>query len=152
MGSWEASTSFEGDPQRVIDLLTDPGAARSWSPIDFELEELEGDRLKTGAVGHIAGRMGGRRMSFDIEVLKASDGEFALYASGPVEIEVEYGVDSAEDGSGELTAWISVSSGGGLIGRLAAKVTDGVLAAGALKSTVAQIAAAAEQDAPPAAG
>ena len=59
---------------------------------------------------------------------------------------VEYGVASRDDGSGELTAWIAVSSAGGLMGRLVASATDAVLAAGALDATVRKIAAAAEGD------
>jgi hypothetical protein len=145
MGSWTSRTTFTGDAERVLELLTDPEEARTWSPIDFTLENAEGDRLRTGDIAHVAGRLAGRRMSFDIEVFKASDGQLHLRASGPVEIEVEYGVEEGVDGSGQLIAWIKVSSSGGLIGRLAASATDAVLAAGALESAVRRIAAAAEE-------
>ncbi len=143
MGTWTSQTTFTGDPERVLELLTDPEEAHTWSPIDFTLD-VEGDRLHTGDVTHIAGQLAGRRMSFDIEVFKASEGKLRLRASGPVEIEVEYGVVARDDGSGELTAWIDVSSAGGLIGRLVASATDAVLAAGALETTVRKIATAAE--------
>ncbi len=146
MGDWKSSRSFHGDPQRVLELLTDPDAARTWSPIDFTLEDLDGDRLQTGDIAHVAGNLAGRRMSFDIEVFKASDGRLVLRASGPVKIDVDYGVQERDDGSGEITAWIKVSSSGGLIGRLAASATDAVLAAGALEATVKRIATAAEED------
>jgi hypothetical protein len=144
MGNWTSRTSFVGDPVRVLELLTDPDEARTWSPIEFTLEDRQDRRLRTGDVMHIAGQLAGRRMSFDIEVFKASDGQLRLRASGPVEIEVEYGVSARDDGSGELTAWIAVSSAGGLIGRLVASATDALLAAGALDATVRRIAAAAE--------
>lgn len=146
MGQFESTTSFDGDPQKILDLLTDPEAVRSWSPIAFEVEDLEGDRLRTGTFAHIAGRLGGRRMSFDIEVHKASDGQFILRAEGPVKIQVHYGIEPAEDGEGSITAYIEVASGGGIIGRLAASATDAVLAAGALEQTVKKIAAAAKDD------
>lgn len=146
MGDWTSRTTFSGDPERVLDLLTDPEEAQTWSPIDFTLEDAEGRRLHTGDVTHIAGQLVGRRVSFEIEVFKASEGQLRLRATGPVEIEVEYGVVARDDGSGELTAWIAVSSAGGLIGRLVASATDAVLAAGALDATVRKIAAAAEAD------
>lgn len=146
MGNWTSRTTFTGDPERVLELLTDPDEAHTWSPIDFSLEDSEGSRLHTGDVTHIVGQLAGRRLSFDIEVFKASDGQLRLRASGPVEIEVEYGVVSGADGSGELTAWITVSSAGGLIGRLVASATDAVLAAGALDATVQKIADAAGAD------
>ena len=146
MGSWTSRTTFTGDPVRVLELLTNPDEARTWSPIEFTLDDPDRHRLQTGDVMHIAGQLAGRRMSFDIEVFKASDGQLRLRARGPVEIEVEYGVVSRDDGSGELTAWIAVSSAGGLIGRLVASATDALLAAGALDATVRKIAAAAETD------
>lgn len=135
-----------GDAERVLELLTDPDEAHTWSPIDFTLDDAEGRRLQTGDVTHVAGQLAGRRMSFDVEIFKASEGQLRLRASGPVEIEVEYGVVARDDGSGELTAWIAVSSAGGLMGRLAASATDAVLAAGALDATVRKIAATAEGD------
>ena len=146
MGNWTAKTTFMGDAERVLELLTDPEEAHTWSPIEFTVDDGEGGRLRTGDVTHIAGQLAGRRMSFDIEVFKASDGQLQLRASGPVEIEVEYGVVSRDDGSGELTAWIDVSSAGGLMGRLVASATDAVLAAGALDAAVRKIAAAADED------
>jgi uncharacterized protein YndB with AHSA1/START domain len=89
--NWTSRTIFTGDPERILELLTDPEEAHTWSPIDFTLD-VESDRLRTGDVTHIAGQLAGRRMSFDIEIFKASDGQLRLRASGPVEIEVEYGV------------------------------------------------------------
>jgi hypothetical protein len=128
----------------VLEVLTDPDEAHTWSPIEFTLEGADGGRLRTGDVTHLVGQLAGRRLSFDIEVFKAPDGQLRLRASGPVEMEVEYGVVSRDDGSGELTAWIAVSSAGGLIGRLVASATDAALAAGALDATVRAIASAAE--------
>lgn len=144
MGNWTSRTTFTGDPERVLELLTDPEEARTWSPIEFTVDDGGARRLQTGDVMHIAGQLGGRRMSFDIEVFKASEGQLRLRARGPVEIKVEYGVVARDDGSGELTAWIAVSSAGGLIGRLVASATDAVLAAGALDATVRKIATVAE--------
>ena len=82
MGSWRSRATFAGDPEKVLDLLTDPDQVRAWSPINFEVEDLEADRLQTGAMMHVHGKLAGRRMSFDVEVFKASDGkEYALVAN-----------------------------------------------------------------------
>jgi hypothetical protein len=143
MGSWRSRATFSGDPEKILDLLTDPQQVRAWSPINFEVEDLEADRLQTGAIMHVHGKLAGRRMSFDVEVFKASDGKLHLQAQGPVELEVEYGID---DEGGELHAWVDVRSAGGLIGRVAASATDALLAAGALEQAVKKIARAAEDE------
>src|SRR5436305_11657403 len=78
MGNWTSRTTFTGDPERVLELLTDPEEARMWSPIEFTVDDGGARRLQTGDVMHIAGQLGGRRMSFDIEVFKASEGQLRL--------------------------------------------------------------------------
>ena len=49
MGNWTSRTSFVGDPVRVLELLTDPDEARTWSPIEFTLEDREGRLVLAGA-------------------------------------------------------------------------------------------------------
>jgi len=110
MGDWKSSRSFQRGPAAGARAADDPDAARTWSPIDFTLEDLDGDRLQTGDIAHVAGNLAGRRMSFDSRSFKASDGRLVLRASGPVKIDVDYGVQERDDGSGEITAWIKVSS------------------------------------------
>src|SRR5882757_1676267 len=101
MGEWTSHTSFDAEPGKILEMLTDPHGIKEWSPIDFKLEDFEHDRLHTGAIAHVAGSLAGRRMSFDVEVFKASDGQFKLKAKGPVHIDVEYGIEEAHDGSGK---------------------------------------------------
>jgi hypothetical protein len=144
MSSWTSSATFHGDPERVIQLLTDPEAAREWAPVDFTVDDLRGSRLHTGDVAHVAGRVAGRRLSFDVEVLNASKGKLVVHAVGPVDIDVEYGIHPEKDGSEELRVWIDVSSAGGLIGRLVASATDAAFAAGALERVVQRIVVVAD--------
>lgn len=147
MGTWHTTTKVIGDPERIIDVLTDPDACTRWSPIDFEVEELEGKRLRTGSKARISGRVAGRTVSFDVDILEAEGSRLALRATGPVEIDVEYDVETLDQES-ELHALVSVRSTGGLFGRLIAGATDGLLGAGMLDSAVARIAREAGCPAP----
>ena len=139
MGTWETSTTVMGEPEDVLDVLTDPTSARRWSPIGFQLEQLEGDRLRSGSRARLTGTLAGRGVSFDVHVLKASGGKLELRASGPVEMDVLY--DAIPRGCGtEVTASVAVRSAGGLLGRLLSSATDALLAGGALQLAVAAVA------------
>src|SRR5207237_918029 len=98
MSTWSTNTTVSGSPEAVIEVLSDPEIIRRWSPIDFELEELDGHRLVAGRHARVAGRLAGRRAAFDVQVSAAGDGRFALIASGPIDIEVEYEVVEDEAG------------------------------------------------------
>ena len=138
MSTWSTHTKLDGRPDDVIDVLTDPNTIRRWSPIDFELEELTGYRLEAGSRARVAGRLAGRSAEFEVDVRAAGEGRFALKASGPVEIEVEYEAFEAGAGS-EVWATVSVR-GSGFVGRLLAQATDALLAAGALDMALGRIA------------
>src|SRR5215218_11075222 len=99
MGNWETRTKVKGQPEHVLDVLTDPTAARRWSPIGFELEEIDGDRLRSGTRAVLSGKLAGRGVSFDVHVLKASDGQLELRIVGPVEMEVAYDAIAANEGT-----------------------------------------------------
>lgn len=129
---------MSASPDEVIAVLSDPDTIRRWSPIDFEVEELDGRRLETGSHARVAGRLAGRGATFDVDVAQAGDGRFALAARGPIEIDVEY--EAFED-SGATDVWATVSvAGSGLFGRLLAQATDALLAAGALDRALDRIA------------
>ena len=138
MGTWTACTLVEGTPEEVLAALTDPEAARRWSPVPFEVE-LDGDRLASGVQARLAGTTAGVKVGFDVEVLKASDGRLALVADGPVGLEVVYEVAPTNGGS-RLRASVSVQSSGGLRGRVLARTVEGLLAGGALDGAMARIA------------
>ncbi len=139
MRTWQTSTTVEASPEQIIDVLTDPQAAVRWSPIDFEVEHIDGGRLTTGGHARVTGRLAGREIAFDIDVIQADEQRLLLTATGPIEIDVKYDVESVE-GRVELRAWVTVRSRGGLFGRLLTGATEGLLGAGMLNSAVSRIA------------
>jgi hypothetical protein len=138
MGTWVTQQRMEGVPEKVLDLLTRPEAIARWTPIPFELVDFDRDRLAAGDKVHVCGMLAGRTLAFDIDVADAGDGRLALAATGPIDIDVEYVARPAVRGS-EVRARVAVS-GQGLRGRVLAKATDALLAAGALNSAVGRIA------------
>lgn len=144
MATWQTTTTVKGEPEHVLEVLTDPSLARRWSPIGFELEQLDGDRLTSGSHAVLSGKLAGRGVSFDVHVLKASDGQLELRAVGPVEMEVAYDAIPADDGT-EVMAKVSVRSAGGLIGRVLSSATDALLAGGALGIAVQGVAREVER-------
>lgn len=137
MRTWTTQTTVTGLPDEVLALLTEPAAIARWTPVPFELIDLDTDRLVAGSRARVRGRLAGRTLEFDVEVLAAEDERLALVATGPLSIDVEYALRPAAEGS-ELRASISVR-GSGLIGRVIAQATDALLAAGALDLAVSRI-------------
>jgi hypothetical protein len=144
MATWETRTTVRGQPEHVLEVLTDPTAARRWSPIGFELEDFEGDRLRSGSRAVLSGKLAGRGVSFDVEVIKASDGQLELRAVGPVEMDVAYDAVPADEGT-EVVASVAVRAAGGLISRVRASATDALLAGGALSVAVQGVAREVER-------
>jgi hypothetical protein len=144
MATWETRTIVRGAPEDVLEVLTDPRAARRGSPIGFELEQIEGDRLRSGTRAVLSGKLAGRGVSFDVEVIKASDGQLELRAIGPVEMDVAYDAVAAGDAT-EVVASVAVRSAGGLLGRMLSSATDALLAGGALNIAVQGVAREVER-------
>jgi len=138
MGTWITQTTVDGAPDEVLAVLTDPQACTRWSPIDFEVDDLDG-RLAGGTRTRVAGRLAGREIGFCLEVIEAGEDRFALKARGPIEIEVDYRVTRVDDGS-EIQARIDVRPRGGLAGRLLSRATDALLAGGMLDRALEKIA------------
>ena len=121
----------------MIRSLTDPEAAVRWSPVDFELRALGSARLEAGATAQVAGRLAGREVTFDVEVMASDDDRFALRASGPVVVDVLYSVDFNGE-STILTAHLKTRSGGGITGRVMSTAAD-ALAPGLLQLAIDRI-------------
>jgi hypothetical protein len=119
-------------------MLTDPDEIARWAPIPFELLDFEGQRLIAGDKVRVRGALGGPSVHFDVDVAEADDGRLALTAIGPIRLDVEYRAIAVENGS-EVRASVAVS-GSGLRGRVLARATDALLAAGALSNAVSRIA------------
>src|SRR3954471_12458797 len=107
MATWETRTTVMGGPEDVLEVLTDPSAAQRWSPIGFELEQIEGDRLVSGSHAVLSGKLAGRCVKFEVDVLKASDGQLELRAKGPVEMDVRYDAAACGDSVTEVTAQVA---------------------------------------------
>jgi Polyketide cyclase / dehydrase and lipid transport len=138
--TWNARLEMRAPAEHVLDALTDPEVCSRWSPIDFEVEELDGDRLVTGSRARIAGRLAGARVCFDVEVFERGPERLALRASGPLVLDVDYRLAPASERSTEVCASVTVERGRGLLGRVLEPATRGLLAGGALQSAVARIA------------
>lgn len=137
MRTWTTETTVAGLPDEVLALLTEPEAIARWTPVPFELLDMDTDRLGAGSRARVLGRLAGRTLEFDVTVLAADDERLALVAEGPISIDVEYRFRPVSCGSA-VHASVSVK-GNGLIGRVLAQATDALLAAGALHTAVGRI-------------
>ena len=45
MANWTATTTTTATPDQILEVLTHPDEIRRWSPIDFDLDELDDARL-----------------------------------------------------------------------------------------------------------
>jgi Polyketide cyclase / dehydrase and lipid transport len=135
---WEYNATVPGSPSDVIELLTEPRAIERWSPVPFEVVALDGTRLEAGSRARVAGRLAGRSVEFDVDVLRASDDRLELVAEGPILLDVQYRLRPVGSAS-EIEASVSVE-GRGLFGRVLAKATEALLAAGALRMSLERLA------------
>jgi hypothetical protein len=143
MANWTATTTTKATPEQILEVLTHPEEIRRWSPVDFDVDELDARRLSAGTRARVTGKIAGVRVGFDVEV-HAADGQLLeLSADGPVGLDVRYELAPAEAGS-ELLASVSLRRGGGLTGRLVANATAALLTAGVLDGAAGRIARAAE--------
>jgi hypothetical protein len=157
MAHWTTRTQAKARPEQVLEVLTDPDAIRLWSPIDFDVEDLDGRpealgsaecarngfRLEAGKTARVSGKLAGVRVGFDIEVHAADAEGVELTAHGPIGIDVRYELAPAGSGS-EVTASVALRRGGGITGRLISQATAALLSAGALDGAARGIARAAE--------
>ena len=140
---WTATARANATPCQVLQVLTHPEAIRRWSPVDFDLDDLEGRRLVAGTRGRVTGRVAGVRVGFDVAIHAADEARLELSAEGPVALDVRYELVRDEAGA-ELNASVSLRGGRGMTGRLVEKATAALLSAGALEGAAGQIARAAE--------
>jgi hypothetical protein len=140
---WTATARANATPGQVLEVLTHPEAIRRWSPVDFDLEDVNSRRLAAGTRGRVTGRVAGVPVRFDVEVHAADSARLELSADGPVGLDVRYEL-VVDDAGAELNAWVSLRRGGGLTGRLVANATAALLSAGALESAAGRIARVAE--------
>jgi carbon monoxide dehydrogenase subunit G len=143
MAEWTTSTRAKARPEQVLEVLTDPEAIRLWSPIDFDVEDLDGVRLAAGSTARVSGKLAGVRVGFEVEVHAADEAGVELTAHGPIGIDVHYDLMPSGDGS-EVTASVALRRGGGISSRILSQATAAMLSAGALDGAARGIARAAE--------
>jgi polyketide cyclase/dehydrase/lipid transport protein len=139
MRTWTATTTAAARPEDVLSVLTDPDTIARWAPIPFDVDDLDGPRLRAGSRARVSGKLAGRRVGFDVEVHEACSRRLALAADGPVGLDVAYDLEPSAKGS-EVRAQVSVRPGSGIVGRLLAEATGALLTAGALQNAVARLA------------
>src|SRR5215212_7063276 len=98
MRTWTASTTTAGRPDDVMAVLTDPEVLGELAPLPFDVEELDGKRLRSGSRARVSGKLAGRRLGFDVEVHEASERGLQLAADGAVGFDVVYELDELDDG------------------------------------------------------
>jgi hypothetical protein len=140
---WKSSKTFTAAPADILHVLTHEDAIRRWSPVDFELTGHAGGRLRGGDRARVAGRVAGIGVGFDVEVTQAEGCKLELFASGPVDIDVHYGISDCAEGA-SVEASVDVRGGRGMTGRVVATTVRALLAAGALDGALGRIAAEVE--------
>ena len=142
MTEWTSTARANATADQLLEVLTHPEEIRRWSPVDFDIDDLEG-RLAAGSRGRVTGKLAGVRVGFDVEVHVADQARLELSAHGPIGLDVRYELTTDEAGS-ELSAHVAMRPSGGLTGRLVASATAALLSAGALESATGRIARVAE--------
>ncbi len=147
MASWQMRTCVETEPERVVELLSDPAACERLSPVPLELQRLDGERLAAGRRGRVVAGIAGRGVGFDVQVVEADGTHMAVRASGPFEVDALY--EALPRGSTtELCASVSLRAGNGVVGRLLRRAAEAVLESGALDASMSRFAREAELSSP----
>jgi len=136
---WTASRFVAAEPPAVLRSLTDPELIGVWAPVDFEVDGLEGRRLRPGSHAWVNGSLGGVAAEFEIEVLRADERGLKLSARGPVALDVDYRIDRADQGV-MVEAKIRLERERGLTGRVLRAATGALLSAGALDRALRRLA------------
>ncbi len=142
--TWRSGITVQAAPELVLETLTEVRACRSWSPVGFTVDGLDGPRLRPGATPRVSGNLGGRNVHFQLEVLQADAERLRLCAVGPVEMLVDYAVHATSPGS-SVRAAVSVRALPGWIGAMSERLTRLLLAGGALNDALARMAREAER-------
>jgi Polyketide cyclase / dehydrase and lipid transport len=143
MDRWTSRAQAKATPEQLLEVLTHPQQIRSWSPVEFDVDELASRRLAAGTRTTVTGRVAGVPVSFDVQVHAADPARLEISAEGPIGLDVRYDLTPGCGGA-EMTASVRVRRGGGLTGRVVATAAATLLSAGALDGATERIARAAE--------
>ena len=123
MTTWHAQTTAPAPPEDVLDVLPTRPLAR-WSPVAFDIEEIDSERLQAGTHARVAGSLAGREIRFDVAVMEAEPERLLLQACGPVGLDVEYTIAPAPQGSA-IDAAITVRGRRGITKTVFARAAAG---------------------------
>ena len=143
MAHWSATTTTKATPEQLLEVLTHPEEIRRWSPVDFDLDDLDSCRLALEPVRGLPASSPASGSASTWRSTPPTQDVLELSADGPVGLDVRYELAPADGGS-ELHASVSLRRGGGITGRLVANATAALLTAGALDGAAGRIARAAE--------
>ena len=143
MANYETKIETKASAEQVMRVLTDPAEIRGWSPLPFEVNDLDGETLATGSEARVSGSLAGMSVGFDVTVHAADSDGLRLTADGPVSFDVAYVLRPSKAGS-ELSASVSSARPRGITSRLIGKATEAMLSAGALEQAANRIAISAE--------
>lgn len=134
MGAWRSSAAYGGDPQQLMEVLTEVEAIERWSPVPFRLA-TDADRLRAGQQLTVEGAVLGRSVRFDVEVDRADERGLSLRASGAFEIDVDYRINPV---AGTVSASVE-KRGRGALARVLAPAANAMLSAGALERVLRRV-------------
>jgi uncharacterized protein YndB with AHSA1/START domain len=137
--AWTATTLVGAARAEVLDALTDPSLIAEWAPVAFELEHLDGRRLRSGSQARISGQVAGIKGSFQVDVIRADEECLELRARGPVDMEVAYRLADHAGGTA-VEASIALPRRRGVAAQLVRAATAAMLNEGALNRALAQLA------------
>jgi len=138
MRTFTAHTTAASAPHEVLDRLTDPVAIARGAPVPFEVLELDAQRLNPGANVRVRGQLPGQGPSSPGMCWRSQTSDSGSSRKVPSRLKSPTTCAPAIRGR-RINASISVL-GHGLLGRLLAKATEALLAAGALRSSLNRLA------------
>jgi hypothetical protein len=84
MSRWTSKAQANATPEQLLAVLTHPQHIRRWSPVDFDVDDLESRQLAAGTRTKVTGRLAGVPVSFCVEV----------HAADPDRLEISAGARS----------------------------------------------------------
>ena len=144
MANWTATTTTKATPEQVLEVLTHPEEIRRWSPVDFDVDDLDAARLarRHPRAGDRQARRRRRRLRRGGPRRRRAAARAVGGRSGRPRRPLRAG---ARRRGLRALASVSLRRGGGLTGRLVANATAALLSAGALDGAAGRIARAAER-------
>jgi hypothetical protein len=139
MPARQTTVAMPVESEILLEVLTSHEACLSWCPVAVEIDGAHRGRFAAGDRAEIRGSLGGRSVSFQLEILAANRDCFALRALGPFTIEASYRFGPALPEGTLVRLDVATSSPRGLAGRLGAKVVDALLGAGFMDTTLERI-------------